>query len=185
LSEIIEVTDLYSFKTEFSSLLKKYITWIFQTTEIKYPKIWLAYKKKEGINDLKTYADKYANYYLQEVEMTKLQPPEGAFFYTETDGIVSGMGGLRKIDDHTGEIKRMFVRPSFRGNKLGKLILDKIITKSTIIGYKKLRLDTIDFMKAAISLYNSFGFNKISRYEGCEIPQVIEELGVYMELDLS
>jgi GNAT superfamily N-acetyltransferase len=182
LTEIIEVRNLSSFKDEFSSLLKEYITWIFQNIEVEYPSIWLSFKEKEKIADLSIYADNYSSYYLQEVEITKLQPPTGFFFFTKTDGSISGMGGLRKIDDKTGEIKRMFVKPVFRGKKIGKLILENLISKSNSLGYKKLKLDTIQFMQAAINLYKSFGFKEISRYDGCEIPKDIEAYGVYMEL---
>ncbi|MHA2104563.1 MAG: GNAT family N-acetyltransferase [Candidatus Hodarchaeales archaeon] len=185
MTEIIEVNNLSSFKKEFSPLLKEYFTWIFQNTEVEYPSIWLSYKEKEKITDLNTYANGYANYYLQEAEITKLQPPDGTFFFTKTDGIISGMGGLRKIDETTGEIKRMFVKPIFRGKKIGRLILENLVSKSNFIGYKKLKLDTIVFMKSAIGLYKSFGFKEISRYDGCEVPPEIEELGVYMELKLK
>jgi GNAT superfamily N-acetyltransferase len=184
LTEIIEVNNLSFFKKEFSSLLKEYITWIFQNIKVEYPSIWLTYKEKEEFADLTIYTDNYASYYLQEVEITKLQPPNGIFFFTKTDGIISGMGGLRKIDETTGEIKRMFVKPAFRGKKIGKLILEHLVSKSHSIGYKKLKLDTIQFMQAAISMYKSFGFKEISRYDGCELPQDVAAYGVYMELIL-
>jgi len=97
---------------------------------------------------------------------------------TTTDNEIIGMGGLRKIDDTTSEIKRMRVNLGFQGKGLGSLILDKLIEKAKELGYKKLILDTALKQKVAQHLYESRGFKESNRGE------VFGQETIYYELEL-
>ena len=69
------------------------------------------------------------------------------------------------------EIKRMYVRPKFRGGKLGNLLIEEVIDVSKGNGFSKLYLDTTHFMFSVISLYKKFGFKETSSYTESVIPK--------------
>jgi len=72
--------------------------------------------------------------------------------------------GVRKFDSHTAELKRMFVRPAYRGFQLGRRLLEMAIEEARSLGYQSLVLDSVADMGAALRLYQSFGFQKIAPY---------------------
>jgi ribosomal protein S18 acetylase RimI-like enzyme len=95
----------------------------------------------------------------------KYAEPEGRLFLAFADGKLAGCIALRKIDEGICEMKRLFVREDFRGLKLGKILIEKIIEEARKIGYEKMRLDTYPpKMGAAVSLYEFFGFREIPAY---------------------
>jgi ribosomal protein S18 acetylase RimI-like enzyme len=95
----------------------------------------------------------------------KYAPPDGFILLAEQDAKIAGCIALRKLDEGTCEMKRLFVRPEFRGLKIGKKLCDELITRAKLMGYKKMRLDTIkEQMKDAIKLYKSYGFIEIPPY---------------------
>jgi ribosomal protein S18 acetylase RimI-like enzyme len=79
------------------------------------------------------------------------------------------------------EMKRLYVRPQFRGQRIGQQLIDTLISAAREIGYTRLRLDTIvGHMDKAIALYRSYGFKEIPSYRLNPVEGVI-----YMELDLT
>ena len=86
---------------------------------------------------------------------------------------------LKELDSETCEVKRLYVRPEFRGLKLGNLLIQKIIDDAKEIGYKAMLLDTLPFLKSAIVLYKNFGFYEIPSYNNNPMDTLI-----YMKLDL-
>ena len=95
-----------------------------------------------------------------------------------------GIVCIRKILSDVGEIKRMYVRPKFRGQGIGKSLLDSVIIESRDIGYSKIRLDSTKFMKTAHALYKSTGFYEIDPYIGSEIPPRFHQYWIFMEKQL-
>jgi putative acetyltransferase len=93
-------------------------------------------------------------------------PPEGRLFLAVFDGKIAGCIGLRKInDDRTCEMKRLYVRPEFRGLGIGRTMASKLIEEARIIGYERMRLDTLPAqMSEAIKMYRAFGFREIKPY---------------------
>lgn len=111
----------------------------------------------------------------------KYAPPDGRLYLVKSGNKYAGCIGLRKIADDICEMKRLYVRPEFRGESIGKKLAEIVIKDGKQIGYKKMRLDTIgEKMREAGKLYESLGFYEIEPYY--ENP---EEGVVYMELDLS
>ena len=91
-------------------------------------------------------------------------PPDGRLILAIVDGDAVGCIGLRKIDDTICEMKRMYVRPDFRGKGIGRSLAEIVIEEARKIGYKAMRLDTIDTMNEATFLYRSLGFKEIAPY---------------------
>ena len=84
-----------------------------------------------------------------------------AFFVMRHDGVPAGCGGVQLFGADYGEIKRMYVRPEFRGLGLGRLILDRLAAHARSEGVPLLRLETGIHQRAAIELYERWGFTSI------------------------
>jgi len=107
-------------------------------------------------------------------------PPEGRLLLANVGGAVAGCVALHKIDGDTCEMKRLYVRPQFRGKGLGKALAERIIHEARAIGYAKLRLDTVEpVMRTAVEMYRHLGFREIAPYRENPI-----EGALYMELEL-
>jgi putative acetyltransferase len=107
-------------------------------------------------------------------------PPEGRLVLATTNGQAAGCGALHKLSADVCEMKRLYVRPQFRGKGLGLELAEKIIAEARQLGYKKLRLDTVEpVMKTAVAMYRRLGFREIPPYRQNPI-----EGALYMELQL-
>jgi len=82
----------------------------------------------------------------------------------KTDYQIAGTISLRKIRGSCGEIKRMYVRPQFRGKDIGALMIEEVIKVSKNNEYSDLYLDTAEFISSAVSLYKKFGFQETEPY---------------------
>ena len=91
-------------------------------------------------------------------------PPEGRLLLARVDGVAAGCVGLRPIGDGSCEMKRLFVRPDFHGQGLGRRLATAVVDEGRAAGYTAMRLDTVPSMKAAIGLYSSLGFRDIPPY---------------------
>lgn len=76
-------------------------------------------------------------------------------------------------------MKRLYVKPEFRSNNLGKFLIEKIIADTRDIGYSYMVLDTLPFLPNAIHLYKEFGFYEIESYNDSPM-----DTSIYMKLDL-
>jgi putative acetyltransferase len=83
------------------------------------------------------------------------------FFVTRYDGTPAGCGGIKLYGSEYGEVKRMYVRPQFRGFGLGKRMLEHLAVYTTQHGISILRLETGIHQTEAIGLYERFGFQRI------------------------
>jgi len=94
----------------------------------------------------------------------KYAPPDGALILARVNGQSAGCIALRKIEDGVCEMKRLYVRDAYRGLKIGRLLIARIIEEAHNRNYRSIRLDTAPNMKAAQALYESFGFRDIEPY---------------------
>ncbi len=97
-------------------------------------------------------------------------PPDGALLIAHVDADVAGCVGLRSIDTHTGEMKRLYVRPAYRSSGLGKRLVCAVIEAARHAGYCELRLDTLSRMVSAQALYQRMGFVEIPPYNNAYLP---------------
>lgn len=93
-----------------------------------------------------------------------MAPPDGAFLLAVVDGDVAACGGVQRHDERTGEIKRMWVAPTWRGTGLGRRMLDELERRAAELGYARVVLDTNGTLAEALALYASAGYEPIDRY---------------------
>jgi len=94
----------------------------------------------------------------------KYKPPKGRLLLALYNSKVVGCGGLREFAKGVCEMKRMYIKPKYRRKGIGRKLAIALIKEAKKIGYKRMRLDTVPWMKEAIELYYSLGFKKIKPY---------------------
>jgi GNAT superfamily N-acetyltransferase len=122
----------------------------------------------------------------------KFYPPDGRFYLAQYKGDIAGVGCLKKLEEGVGEVQRMYVPPSFRGKGVGRAILNRLIEDARSIGYRRLKLESLEFLEAAHSLYRSAGFheidpyadNSMKSYQDAENLDKYYSITVFMEMNL-
>lgn len=106
-------------------------------------------------------------------------PPTGALLLADHDQRLAGSIAMRRLDEGTCEMKRLYVRPDFRGLGIGRVLAAAVIEAAKNAGYSRMRLDTLPSMGDAQRLYGILGFREIPAYYENPIAGTR-----YMELDL-
>ncbi len=158
----IKITPAYGEREEISILFSEYTDMLTANDE-----------------SFKKYLD--IQHYDEEISHleSKYGMPDGRLYLIHCDRKLAGCIGLRKIDNQSCEMKRLYVRPEFRGKKLGNILVEKIIADAREIGYSYMLLDTLPFLQSAICMYKKFGFYEIESYNNSPM-----DTSIYMKLDL-
>lgn len=126
---------------------------------------------------------KYLDLQNYELELEHLEEkyglPYGRLYLLTVENEIAGCIALRKIDDENCEMKRLYIRPTFRGYKFANQLVKLLIDDAKRIGYKRMFLDTLPFLERAIQLYYKFGFYEIEPYNNSPM-----DTSIYMKLDL-
>ena len=106
--------------------------------------------------------------------------PDGRLILCQVDARPAACIAMKKLEPDVCEMKRLYVRPEFRGHQLGLKLATHLIEEARRAGYKRMRLDTVPrTMGYAVQLYRSLGFKEIPPYYDNPIAEAL-----YMELDL-
>jgi ribosomal protein S18 acetylase RimI-like enzyme len=110
----------------------------------------------------------------------KYAPPSGSILVAKANGETVGCVAVRPLGGEVCEMKRLYVRPSHRGRRVGWELALAIIEEAKRLGYKAMRLDTVLEMKEASALYRALGFQRIDAYCYNPLPGAM-----YFELKLG
>jgi len=112
-------------------------------------------------------------------EMDKFPNTYEVLFLANVDGEAAAAIGLKDLGENVCEMKRLYARPQYHGLGMGGQLCDRLLSDARSRGYRKMRLDTLRRLEAAVALYKKRGFVEIGEY--CDNP---EEDVIYMELTL-
>lgn len=110
-------------------------------------------------------------------------PPRGRLLLATHEGKAAGTVALKPHDDETCELKRLYVRPGFRGHDIGRQLVAALIQAARDTGCRRMVLDSHVSMTRAHQLYESAGFVRIPTPD--DFPEELKPLVVFMELDLE
>jgi len=118
--------------------------------------------------------------YKQELDQLpgKYALPDGRLYIAWVEDTAAGCIALRRINDQACEMKRLYVRPEFRGFKIGQMLADQVIADARQLKYDYMLLDTLKKLESAVTLYKKLGFYEIEPYYVNPLEDV-----VYMRLD--
>ncbi len=91
-------------------------------------------------------------------------PPRGEVQLWSHESSLVACGALRELEPRVGEIKRIFVRPDFRGKQFGPVFVRALLDRARELGYERLKVDTLPSMQAAIEFYQELGFRPTSPF---------------------
>lgn len=109
----------------------------------------------------------------------KYGPPGGRLYLAYCDQVLAGCVALRQLDEHRCEMKRLYVRPRFRKQHIGGILVQRVIVDAKAAGYRHLLLDTFPFLDVAVRMYEKLGFRYIPKYNDSPMDSTL-----YMQLDL-
>ena len=162
-SKNMEIKFAYKYRDEVKLLFTEYTKMLVENDP-----------KFQEYLDLQNYDDE-----LDHLE-AKYGLPDGRLYLLFCEGKAAGCIGLRKIDEESCELKRLYVRPEFRNQGLGSALVEKIINDAREVGYSQILLDTLPFLESAIRMYRSFGFYEIESYNNSPM-----DTSIYMRLDVK
>lgn len=158
----VELLPAYSYPSEIGTLFSEYTDMLIAGDPAF-----------QGYLELQNYEDE-----LNHLE-AKYGPPYGRLYLARCDGQTAGCIGLRRLDNQCCEMKRLYVRLSFRGRRIGDSLIRRIIADAKEIGYSSMLLDTLPFLQSAIHMYEQYGFYRIPSYNNSPM-----DSSIYMKLDL-
>lgn len=127
---------------------------------------FVAWHRERHLDDLDL-IDRYFDSGAFDAELASLpgeySPPDGVLLLATYDHRPAGCAALRRIDNDSCEMKRMFVHPAFQGKGIGRALAEAIIAHGRALGYRSMMLDTSIRQPEAQSLYRRFGFRELSR----------------------
>ena len=105
--------------------------------------------------------------------------PDGRLYVARCDGQPAACIALRRLAGTTCELKRLYVRPAFRGRGIAGAMMQRILDDARAIGYTAMLLDTLPFLTSAIRMYRALGFNDFPPYNYCP-----RDTTIFLRLDL-
>lgn len=158
----VEIKLAYSEIEEVKKLFEEYTNMLVETDEN-----FGAYLKIQNYDaEVEHLAEKYS-------------PPDGRLYLAKVGGKAAACIGLRRLDETRCEMKRLYVRPEFRGRGLAGTLVQKVLADARELGYAHILLDTMPQLASAVRLYKSVGFYDIKCYNNNPMRN-----GVFLQMDL-
>ena len=146
---------------------------------------FVAWHQDKHVEDLDL-IDRYFDTAEFEPELAKLPgeyaPPSGRLLLAKIAGVAVGCAALRRIDDQSCEMKRMFVSPAARGRGAGRALASELIRAARAEAYTSMYLDTSIRQAEALTLYRSLGFTEVEPYY--DTPPPLRDWLVFLRLRL-
>ncbi len=164
--------DFNKHRFDLVELYVKYFTWTVEEVQKRYDiDLGKKYTTMTIRENLENSINTYESY----------KPPDGIIYLIQVNESIMGTGSLRKYDENIGELKKLFIQPECRGNNYGKVIVQKLLEKGKEFGFKKIYLETQQYMEGAIHIYRSLGFTERAEYQKSETPPPFKKYAIYME----
>jgi len=112
----------------------------------------------------------------------KYGPPDGRLLLAFLEDKTAGCIALRRHDAISGEVKRLYVRPGFRGHRIGEQLVARLLEEARTIGHRRLVLDSYHTMTHAHALYRAAGFRDVPA--PADFPEHLKRIVVFMEMPL-
>lgn len=157
------ILPAYEYKKEIKSLFEEYTTMLIENDGA-----FAGYLKLQNYDDELEHLEK------------KYGLPGGRLYIAFAGGAAAGCVAIRKIDGGSCELKRLYVRPQFRYNGLGRMLLEKAVGEARAAGYKQMLLDTLPFLQSALKMYRAYGFYETEPHGYSPMAT-----SIYMRLDLK
>jgi GNAT superfamily N-acetyltransferase len=165
------IASLQDHRDDLLALNVAYVSWVFDEIE-----------KAFGVRSVDTIGMTAAEYVESVLDKVCNQsPPEGTFYLLQHQGQFVGMGGLRGLAGGAAEVKRVYVRPEFRGARLGESMVARLVEDAARFGYRRVCLDTALFMASAHRIYEAAGFVDCAPYPEAEVPPAFHSRWRFME----
>jgi ribosomal protein S18 acetylase RimI-like enzyme len=148
---------------------------------------WMASELKKNYDiDVKSFIGTDLRHYVESNvdEFTFSISADGILYLIQVEDGIVGMGGLRKLNEDIGEIKRMYIKPEYQGKGLGKKMLQLLLSEAKEYGFSAVYLETGSFMATAQHLYRSAGFHDREEYPETEVPPQLRHVWLFMEKEL-
>lgn len=152
----LKLEPAYSHKEEVGELFREYTRMLVELD----PEFQKSLDEQNYDEELEHLEDKYGL-------------PGGRLYLAWWDGELAGCVGMKQLDNKTGELKRLYVRPAFRGQHLGRKLVERIIEDARSLGYSRLMLDTMPELVSARHMYGSMGFRVTERYNNSPLDTTI------------
>ncbi len=163
-------TDPVAHREELIALNVEYMQWVLAGIEQAF-----------GTPPQEVLGQPIADYVAGKIEsVCGAPPPQGVFYLVRLHGELAGMGGLRRVRDGVAELKRVYVRPTSRGARLGQAIVDRLLQDARAFGYAEVWLDSAPFMASAHRLYEAAGFADCAAYPETEVPPALRDRWRFM-----
>ena len=152
----LKLEPAYSHKEEVGELFREYTRMLVELD----PEFQKSLDEQNYDEELEHLEDKYGL-------------PGGRLYLAWWDGELAGCVGMKQLDNKNGELKRLYVRPAFRGQHLGRKLVERIIEDARSLGYSRLMLDTMPELVSARHMYGSMGFKLTERYNNSPLDTTI------------
>jgi ribosomal protein S18 acetylase RimI-like enzyme len=171
---MIEVVPVKTVKEleDVITLSQEYVTWMVAEIRHRYPELDIGeFTSEHEYDDVRK---KFPGEHV---------PPDGCLLIASSDDAACGCVALGRLTETICEMRTLFVRPSYRGQGIGRKLAETSLNEALILGYGYVRLDTLSFMDGALDLYRSLGFYDISPYR--DISASLKQHIRFLELKLQ